>query len=518
MELVKENIEYEQMLGENSTDNVMREEFVVPDTHPDVGEILMLDTKAKVLNKELMNDKAYIEGQIDCTVLYMSNDGEDSEVCCVKYSSPFSNSIDIPGANYEMLCEAECYIEHMDCNIVNERKVCIEGIFQLKCEVYKKYDFQVVKCVEGDTDIQFAKKPTEIDKIAGSIESDMIGECNINIPSELPEIGEIIEFNVLVKSKELKIFDDMVKFCVRTGVKILYKARDSKELYCVEDDMYIEKECDMMGVNPLMDHFAEIKVANVEYVVKDNDEGESKLIDVEVLFKAFCKVMHKMQIDVIEDAYSPSMMLNMEKKNYEMNVMHKQLQEEVAVKGEIEIDDESPKPREILYCHGDACITEKKIVEDKVIVEGILNVCVVYSTHDKGNKYICTAYEEIPFNCGLETLGAKIHMQCMAKVDLEELECDIKGRDIKVKGLVNVYCRVNYSVNREFLIDLAKGEGEIPMKKASITIYVVQNGDTLWKIAKKYNTTVESLLKINELDGDDIKIDSKIIIPGRAII
>ncbi len=30
-------------------------------------------------------------------------------------------------------------------------------------------------------------------------------------------------------------------------------------------------------------------------------------------------------------------------------------------------------------CHGDVCITDKKIVEDKVVVEGILNIKALYS-------------------------------------------------------------------------------------------------------------------------------------------
>ena len=48
MELIKENIEYEQLLGEKIIDNVTNDEFVIPDTHPDVNEILLVDTKGKI--------------------------------------------------------------------------------------------------------------------------------------------------------------------------------------------------------------------------------------------------------------------------------------------------------------------------------------------------------------------------------------------------------------------------------------------------------------------------------------
>ena len=55
--------------------------------------------------------------------------------------------------------------------------------------------------------------------------------------------------------------------------------------------------------------------------------------------------------------------------------------------------------------------------------------------------------------------------------------------------------------------------------QASIIIYIVQSGDTLWKIAKKYNTTVDKLMEINEIEIPElIKPGDKIIIEGRAVI
>ena len=34
-----------------------------------------------------------------------------------------------------------------------------------------------------------------------------------------------------------------------------------------------------------------------------------------------------------------------------------------------------------------------------------------------------------------------------------------------------------------------------------ITVYIVKPGDTLWDIAKKFYTTVEEIIQMNDLDG-----------------
>jgi LysM repeat protein len=44
-------------------------------------------------------------------------------------------------------------------------------------------------------------------------------------------------------------------------------------------------------------------------------------------------------------------------------------------------------------------------------------------------------------------------------------------------------------------------------------VYKVASGDSLWTIAKKYNTTVESLKKLNNLKSDKLSIGQTLIIP-----
>ena len=44
-------------------------------------------------------------------------------------------------------------------------------------------------------------------------------------------------------------------------------------------------------------------------------------------------------------------------------------------------------------------------------------------------------------------------------------------------------------------------------------IYTVKSGDSLWKIANKYNTTVDTLMNINNLKGTTLTINQQLLIP-----
>jgi hypothetical protein len=515
IDFVKENIECEQLMAENFSDTVIKAEYIIPDTNPDVNHILILNAKPSITNKEVMQDKVFIEGKVQYTILYLAKEDEAMGIYSVNYTGDFSNYVEISGAQHNMLCDADCYVEHMDCNIANERKVSIEGIIKLKAEVYKKYEFEVIKDVENSGDIQMLKNPDTIDKIVGTVSGDLVAKAEIQIPVDRPQIGNILECNVNVHKKNIKVLDGNISIEAYVLIGVLYRGKDTRDIEYIEDDVYVSKEIPVDGVNSSMDSYTDFCVDEIEKSIREDDLGESRIIDMEVLVKSNTKVMYKEDMDIIEDAYSPSSLMQMDKKDYELNVMHGQNTTQSMIKSNIELEGNS-RPKEVIMCYGEVCITDKKIVEDKVVVDGVLSVKALYKDlEDEINK----ASDEIPFSCSVDIPESKIDMQCIAKVALESIQGEVEIDTIAIKAVAEVYARVNYITHKEFLVNIDSSEGEFPAKKASLTIYVIQQDDTLWKIAKKYYTTVEDLVKLNDIeDPEVIKVGEKLIIPGRAVI
>ena len=47
-----------------------------------------------------------------------------------------------------------------------------------------------------------------------------------------------------------------------------------------------------------------------------------------------------------------------------------------------------------------------------------------------------------------------------------------------------------------------------------MVVYIVKKGDSLWKIAKKYGSTIEDIAKVNEIEDENIiDIGQKLFIP-----
>ena len=86
------------------------------------------------------------------------------------------------------------------------------------------------------------------------------------------------------------------------------------------------------------------------------------------------------------------------------------------------------------------------------------------------------------------------------------------GRSIKIISSERVVTLVRKEVKSDALaaIEKSKRDRRQEVAKGSDVVYVVQQGDNLNTIAKKYNVTIEDLKKWNNLPDNNIQLESKL--------
>ena len=75
----------------NTLLNVLKEEYLIPDTHPDVQEILTVEARPMIINKEIIGDKIILEGKVEYTVIYLARE-DGIVVNSVNYNQSFTNN------------------------------------------------------------------------------------------------------------------------------------------------------------------------------------------------------------------------------------------------------------------------------------------------------------------------------------------------------------------------------------------------------------------------------------------
>jgi len=512
----KENVQFEQLLRENNSSTILKEEYLIPDTHPDVQKVLTVEARPMIINKELIGDKIVLEGKIEYTVIYLAKE-DGLVVDSVNYNQNFTNNIDLNQGEYKVICEAQCNVEHIEATIMNERKISIQGIITIDWELYKSNEFEFVKDIEGNDGVEVLKKTETINKISANEDVELMGKCMIRVGMDKPQINKILKCSLRLHKKEVKIAEDKIYLGCYCKLNILYKGEDSKDIIPLEDDIYLSKEEEVKGITSDMIPTICYEVANNDLMLEEDDLGEVRIINDEFVVKANVKIFSKENIDMIKDAYSNKCLIGLKKAEHEVGILHGANNSESIVKHNIQLKENDLKPEHIISANAAIILTDKQVMKDRVVVEGIIKADILYKTTDD-EKYLSSVKAEIPFSAAIDIFGATENMKSIVKGNLESIDAAIEGNSIAIKATIILSGKILYEMNKEFISDIVEEEGDMPEKKASITIYVVGTGDTFWDLAKKYNTTVADLIKINKIeDTEHIEPGQKLIIPGRAI-
>jgi len=512
----KESVQFEQLLRENNSNTILKEEYLIPDTHPDVQQVLTVEARPMIINKELIGDKIVLEGKIEYTVIYLAKE-DGLVVNSVNYNQNFANNIDLNQGEYKVICEAQCNVEHIEATIMNERKISIQGIITIDWELYKSNEFEFVKDIEGSDEVEVLKKTETINKISANEDVELMGKCMIRVGMDKPQINKILKCSLRLHKKEVKIAEDKIYLGCYCKLNILYKGDDSKDIISLEDDIYLSKEEEVKGVTSDMIPTSCYEISNNDLMLEEDDLGEVRIINDEFIVKANVKIFSKENIDMIQDAYSNKCLIGLKKDEHEVGILHGSNNSETIVKHNIQLRENDLKPEHIISANAAIILTDKQVMKDRVVVEGIVKADVLYKTTDD-EKYLSSVKAEIPFSAAIDIFGADEKMKSIVKGNLESIDAAIEGNSIAIKATIILSGKILYEMNKQFISDIIEEEGDMPEKKASITIYVVGADDTLWDLAKKYNTTVGDLIKINKIeDTEHIEQGQKLIIPGRAI-
>ena len=214
-------------------------------------------------------------------------------------------------------------------------------------------------------------------------------------------------------------------------------------------------------------------------IVKPNSVEEHSIY-IEAEIEVFCTVYQNQEVNLIEDLYSPSRGLSFTQK--QMKVMQtKQITKST--------------------CN----------IRDRILYEGELSLSFIYETN--ANK-VDTKVLKVPFNFNMDFTGVNSNSTVETNIEIS-MQNFVVTSDNSVDVKVDLDFTVALAKNAEINIidDIIEDENR-KISTYSMIIYFVKPGDTLWKIAKKFGSTVEEIARVNGIEEvDKLNVAQQLFIP-----
>ena len=514
MELIKKNIHMNKLKCKSSLQLTLDDDFNVPDIKPDIDKIIKEQGEVKITDIKAMNGKLLVKGALGFNVLYLSEE-DQRPVHNISGEIPFDEVI-----NMEVTCADDDPIvkwdlEDLSTGMINSRKLSVKSIVRLNVAVEELYDEETAVMVEGPEDVQYISKKIEITDVSINKKDTYRIKDEIMLPTNKGNISEILYNDIHLNNVEVRMLEDRFSIKGELPVFILYISNDEEnpiEYYETEVPFSGTIECN--GCNEDMIEDITFSILNKSLEIKADTDGEERVLDLEAILEMNIKVYQLEEPEILSDIYSPSKEIIpvIRKASYENLVIKNNSKYRIADR--VKVPESQPKILQI--CHANGTIKIDDIIADgtELQVEGIIEVGILYISEDD-RRPLNSLKGAIPFTQVIEVKGMKAGSNYDIKPNIDQISVMmLDSEEIEVKATMNLNTIVFDKITESIITDIEVADIDLEKLQAmpGIIGYIVKPSDTLWNIAKKYYTTVDTIMSINDMENNAIKEGDKLII------
>ena len=511
IELIKDVLRIEELRGKEETQALIEKELYLSPSKPDIEKILWTDGTAEILTLKLVKDNLIVSGVVKFKVIYKSAD-ETNNIYTMEGNTDFKEQIEILGIGEEMSAFAKPTIEYIEETILDERKISLRALVSIEAKVEEVNTLEIIKDIKDAETLETLKEKIKYKEIYGRETSYAIVKELFEVDEEKPAIEEILKLTLNAFEDEIAVVEDRVIISGNLLIKIIYYGEG--KIATLEKELGFNHFLEIPGA--ISESKAEIKLEVVDgvYEILENQDGEMKLVDFEAKLRISGAAYSEDEKELIIDAYSTKekIVIKMEEINIIENIENLEYTEEITKEIEME------GIKEVYNLDGHTTIIDSRLVDNELIVEGVLGLQMIYS--EEMTEEINTFKDEIPYKFYM-SMDEK---QKDPRIDLDAVLEGLKATINNGRLIINVSIKHKININRNRVLNVLNEideTGELIDKKnrPSITIYIVQRDDTLWDIAKRYNTTLEEILSANEnINPTNVILGEKIIIEKKVDI
>lgn len=512
MELTKKSIRMCRLKKRAISQITMDDDFIVPDVKPDIEKIILDDGDVEIEEVRRLAEKAELRGKLHYRLLYHPSEG--GGLHAMQGTIPFDEYVNVPELADKDYLQAEAEIEDLTIELIHSRKINVKAILTFRLNVEGIDEETAVTEVTDEAPVEVLMRVIRAAQTAVCQKDTYRLKEEIGLSGSQPDIEELLWNQCRLRNVQIRPMDGQLSIQGNLHVFCVYRGPEAHI-----PPQWLEKEIPFAGSVELPDAaedmYPEItaRLGHCQMDIQPDFDGENRSIALDVVMELDIKLYEEETIQVVSDVYSPAKELSPEYLPAQV--------EEIVVKNSsrtrlTERLKSGSQDNILQICHVDGVVRvdDKKPVEGGLLLEGALCLKILYMT-DSDSCPLQSMKGVIPFQYKAEARG--MNEQCMYQLNtgLEQLGAVmLGGGEIEVKAVVLFDMLVRKQLKEQLITGITEEPLDLDriQKLPGIVVYAVQPEDTLWKIAKKFHASVDSLRKLNELSEDTLSPGKRLLV------
>lgn len=510
--LAKETIEmhWNEQIGRQTAQILLEGDMIVPDSQPDLQKILECEGKIALTEQRVGEERIFFSGALQVHILYTAKNGEHP-LYAMQTALPIEDFIHMDGLGQDAEVDLRAELEHLDCRIINDRKLGLKAVLTITAQAEQARSMEILRNLSGEG-VESLQGTLRMETNTAALQDRFVVKEDLILPMGQAEIGEILRESVVLTEQEIRPMDGKVLLRGNVQVSILYTDAEGRL------DSYTEKipfsgyleQADMDAATAVTGTLA---IESAKLTPQPDEDGELRQLAADIAIAANLEGRRAEETEILLDAYAPRGVVELQKEtiSYPMTVASGKNQFTLKERVQLEAG-ESPMLR-IEDAWGEVRLAEARMTGNGVEADGVLTVSMLYHCAEDTSP-VCILHRGIPFTQTMELRGVSAGDTAEVSLRLDDLDFQmLSEREGELRATLTMESRVERQEEAEVVTDAAWQENPAPQPPmAGAIIYMVQPGDSLWTIAKRYHTTIDAILAVNEIENPDL------IYPGQKLL
>lgn len=533
MRLEKKNIHMNKIVKSETVIFFVSREERIMDADNEIENIINqkeIVTTDGVVTRE---NQITVNGTINYNILYYPKNSE--MVCGEEKEINFEENIKLMGINSEDNANVAMEVLSSSIKPVDGKNYIYKIQLKAYIIVEKIEDLDIATAIDTDSqgenyENNFAKensgknnvedimtKKRNIDSlaiIADKTDTFRVSE-QIAVPHGKPPIGTIVWSDIRIKNQNIKTMEGSIIINGQLSIFIIYiPEMENMPEQWLEQTIDFNGQLEMSEATEDVVSYIELWLNNVNVQPEINQDNEMRNLSVSALLKLNVKLYKETSINVIEDVYKPGANLVpiMEPKTYQKLLVKNASRTKEVVKMKID----KTKGQLLQICNSQAEIKIENILvrDNSLKAIGKIKTCIIYISSDDRHP-ICCQCRESNFEHGIDAEGIEGNDEYFLNWKVEQVNANMLNADeVEIKAVIALEAIVFKKVEQNFVTEINQEPVDMEALNSAPVLkgYIVQKGDTLWKLAKENYTTIEKIMTVNNLENETIKKGDRLLI------
>lgn len=492
---------------ETTAEQSLEADINLPDYCPEIQKILKCNVCAEITSVQNSSGRITAQGNATVKIIYI---GDNGKTAAFEQSYPIQKSAESDLITSESCVDVRVNVDYVNSRAVSQRRIDIRAMMTFVFKVEKKREENVLCSAQG-CGIQSRGNEYSFANLSGLCTKAFNLSEVIEIDGNKNPVSQIVNASAFAHTKDVKVINNKILIKGDCEIKIYYLTENKDTIDCIEHSIPISQIIEVDGVSEDCLSSLCLKVTSCETVGKVDSSGAMRLIDIGIRICASFAAYNEVSLCLMSDAYSTSNELKNTVKSLEINSLNTTFDTTFINNVVIESIGVSVDCVLAVWCSDVKCTSSLK--GDACILSGTYQATVIYRDSEKQTG-IMQKPVEFEYSVNLKNPASRIN--CRASLQIAACSCSLAGESkLELKTEINA-CGIilsNEIVKYISEIEVLE-ECENINNGCALTIYFSDENEKVWNIAKKYKTTVQAIMKENDLDSEVIETRRFLLIPA----